>query len=81
MRRNSKKNQKKKRTFHKGMESMNYARLMDMSLLESNKKVRLLYDYKYTKLYVVFDGTTNQSYRADKLVDAEWFYRKLLAAN
>ena len=72
---------KKKQAFQKDLESMNHDRLMEMSLLESNKKVRLLFDYKYTRLYVVFDGSTNQSYKAQKLLDAEWFYRKLLRAS
>ena len=77
MKRSSKKHQG---AFHKNLEVMTYNRIMQMQILESEHKIRFLYDYRNSRLYVVFDGRTNQSYYAQSYSQAEKFYNKLVAS-
>lgn len=71
----SKKVTKKQTT--KNMENMTDKRIMAMSILDSEKKIRLLYDYQ-TQNYIVFNGALNQTFFAQSFQKAERYFNHLV---
>jgi translation initiation factor IF-3 len=81
MKKSSFKNKKKQQgAFHKNLETMTYNKIMQMQILESEQKIRFLFDGRNSKFYVIFDGRTNQSYYAKSHAQAQRFYNRLVAS-
>ena len=78
------KTKKQKGAFQKKLEHITYARIMNMTMLESDikKKIRFLHDDRdrnnKTNMYVVFDGRINHTYYARSYQQAEKRYQYLL---
>ena len=67
----------KKKSTPKNMESMTDKRIMTMSILDSEKKIRFLYDYN-TQNYIVFNGALNQTHFAQSFQKAERYFNHLV---
>ncbi|MEP0264199.1 hypothetical protein [Dokdonia sp.] len=78
-----KRTQKPQGAFHKNLEQMTYNRIMNMTILKSDRKIRFLHDNRdknnKTNMYVVFDGRTNQTHYATTYQQAEKRYNYLVA--
>lgn len=80
---NRKRTQKPQGAFHKNLEQITYNRIMNMTILDSQGKIRFLHDNKDKKgrsdMYIVFDGRTNQTHYAVSYQAAEKRFNYLVA--
>lgn len=59
------------------MERMTDKRIMSMSILNSEKKIRLLYEYQ-TQNYIVFNGGLNQTFYTQSFQQADRYFNHLV---
>lgn len=66
----------------KQLELLNPSLLKKMSILDSDKKkkIRLLFDFRDSLMFIAFDGRKNQAHYHESLTVVEAFYRKLFRA-
>jgi len=64
--------------FHNNLENMTYNQIMNMTILDSNFKIRFLHDIHDTKFYVAFDGRTNMTYFSKSYQQAETRFNYLV---
>ncbi|WP_046756478.1 hypothetical protein [Kordia jejudonensis] len=72
---------KNKQKLPRKLEVMTPVLLKKMKVLESKNKVRLLFDFNNSQMFIAFNGATNQSYYSANLNIAELFYKKLVTRN
>ncbi len=71
------KNQKQQGTSHNNLEIITNRRIEKMSILDSEKHIRLLQDFE-TGFYVVFNGRLNQSFYSKSYQMAEKRFNHLV---
>ena len=72
------KQKQKRKDFHNDMEIMTNKRMLAMSIIESERDIRLMWD-KVTKAYIVFVGRFNASFYAKSYQSANRHYLHLLS--
>lgn len=78
MKRNSKK--QRKGAFHQNLSRITLEQIESMQVLDSEEHVRFLKDSK-TSMYVVFNGSINQTYFSNSRKAAQQFFEQLIRSS